>query len=217
MSTFPTKDKIYILLASIFIVSLIVGNLIFQKFVDIKFPFINHIFQVSVGLCFFPITFVIADVISEIYGKEKANFVVFLGLIAGVFVMAIMFIALYLPAASWSNISNENFSLVFGAYDLMFVISILASFIAQLLDVSLFMWIRSLTNKKHLWLRNNVSTIIAQFIDTFIVVLALHYFNVFPVDDFWLIFKNSFYFKVIFALLDTPIVYLLVYAARKVR
>lgn len=217
LSKFSTKDKFYIFLSTIFIISLVVGNLIFKKFVDIKLPFINHTFQISVGLCFFPLTFVVADAISEIYGREKANFVVLMGLVAGLFVMGVISLAIYLPATSWSDVSSEEFKLVFGTYDIMFLVSILASFVSQLLDVSLFLWIRSITHTKYLWLRNNVSTIISQFLDTFIVIVALHSFEVFPIDDFWRIFSNSFYFKVIFALLTTPIVYALVYVAKKLK
>lgn len=216
-SKFSTRDKFYIFLSTIFVISIVIGNLIFKKFVDIKFPFIDHTFQVSAGLCFFPLTFVVADAISEIYGRGKANFVVFMGLVAGLFVMGVISLALYLPATSWSDVSNKEFELIFGTYDIMFFVSILASFVSQLLDVSLFLWIRSITHTKYLWLRNNVSTIISQFLDTFIVILAVHYFEIFPIDDFWYIFKNSFYFKVIFALLTTPIVYLLVYVARAIR
>jgi hypothetical protein len=215
--TYFTKEKIYLILSSIFTVSLVTGNLIFQKFVDIKFPFINHVFQVSAGLCFFPITFVIADVISEIYGKKKAEYVVLTGLVSGIFVMAITSIARNLDASSWSSVSNNDFDLVFGNYNSAFFASMLAGFIAQILDVRIFISLKLITHKKHLWLRNNVSTIVAQFVDTMLVIFIMHCFGVFPIDDFWYIFLNSFGFKVIFAILDTPFVYLLVHLVKKAK
>lgn len=217
MKNIFTRDQSYLLLSSIFITSIITGNLIFQKFVNIKLPLIDHVFQISAGLCVFPITFIIADVITEIYGKKKAEYTVFMGLISGVFVMAITYIAKNLNAAEWSSVSNEDFDLVFGNYNSAFFASMIASFIAQILDVKIFVFLKLITKNRYLWMRNNVSTIIAQFVDTMLLILIMYFFGLFPVDDFWYIFLNSFSFKVIFSILDTPFVYLIVYWVKKTK
>ena len=89
--------KIYLYLAGLFITSLVVSNLIFQKFFYWR-PFEislfgNQLFELSVGILPYPITFLITDLISEIYGKKKANEVVIAGIFASFFSMGILWIA----------------------------------------------------------------------------------------------------------------------------
>lgn len=215
MTEFSRRDKIYVFLASIFVTSLVTGNLVFQKFVDIDLPFLRYSFHVSVGLLFFPVTFVITDVISEIYGKEKAQYVVFIGLASGVFVMLMMMFIQGIDASEYSKVSSKAFDIVFGKYKYAILSSLVASFLAQIIDVRIFIGLKNITHSKHLWLRNNISTIVAQAFDTFFVLGILFFCDALPSDNFWAIFADSFCFKAIFAVLDTPIVYLLVYFFRK--
>jgi queuosine precursor transporter len=215
MKNFCQKDQVYTFLAAIFVTSLITGNMVFQKFVNLDIPFIHTNLHLSVGLFFFPITFIITDVISEIYGKEKAEYVVLMGLVLGVFVMLMMLLAQNISASSSSNVSDQAFNLVFGKYGYAILSSLIASFIAQIIDVRIFLVLKRFTNTKHLWLRNNISTISAQAFDTFFVVGILFYFRALPTESFWSVFKDSFCFKTVFAIIDTPIVYLLVFSLRK--
>jgi uncharacterized integral membrane protein (TIGR00697 family) len=215
MKSVSKKDRIYIFLSTIFVTSLITGNLVFQKFVNLNIPFINANFHLSVGLFFFPITFVITDVISEIYGKERAEYVILMGLAAGVFVMFMMLFAQNISASSSSNVSDQDFNLVFGKYGYAILSSLIASFISQIIDARIFLFLKKLTNSRHLWLRNNLSTIIAQAFDTFFVLGILFYFGALPTENFWSMVSGSFCFKIIFAVLDTPIVYLLIFSFQR--
>ena len=109
------SNTIFLILAGIFISSLVSCNLIFQKFFsfDIVLGSWSYTFQQSVGILPYPITFLVTDLISEIYGRKKANLVVLSGLIASVFMLFVVTIADASLAASWSPIDNETFSKVF--------------------------------------------------------------------------------------------------------
>ena len=201
----------YLILAGIFIASLISCNLIFQKFfqLEIWLPIIGYYtFEQSVGLLPYPVTFLATDIISEIYGRKKADQVVISGLIASIFMLLVVTISDLVQATSWSAVNNETFSQVFGLSGAAVFASMMAYLIAQLIDVRVFHFWKQLTNGKHLWLRNNASTIFSQCIDTFSVLLLLCYFGVIPWDKLGILFINGFLFKVCFAAFDTPLFYL---------
>tara|TARA_B110000438_G_C15661188_1_gene583978 strand:+ start:287 stop:994 length:708 start_codon:yes stop_codon:yes gene_type:complete len=218
------SEKLYIILSGIFIASLVSCNLIFQKFfqVDIWVPFYGtYTFQQSVGLLPYPITFIVTDIISEIYGKKKANEVVTSGLIASLFMLLIVTVADNIPSAPF-GIGSEIFSKVFGLSAAAVFASMLAYLFAQYIDVRVYHFWKKLTHGKHLWLRNNASTIFSQFIDTFVVLALLFYFNVISAPEsltqkqfFMQLLMNGFLFKVFFAAFDTPIIYGLTHIIRK--
>ena len=208
---------LFLCLAGIFITSLVSCNLIFQKFFEINLwlPFVGtYTFQQSVGLLPYPITFIVTDVISELYGKKKANQVVTVGLIASMFMLIIVTVSDIIPSAPF-GIGSDVFSKVFGLSSAAVFASMMAYLFAQYVDVRLFHFWKKITNGKHLWFRNNASTIFSQFIDTAIVLLLLCYFNVIDWGMFSQLLLNGFLFKVIFAALDTPIIYGILFFARK--
>lgn len=206
--------NIYLILASMFIASLVASNLIFQKFFYWN-PFGLFRFEVSVGILPYPITFLITDIISEIYGKKKANQVVVAGIAASVFSMGIIYVANIVPAIDGSPIDNSTFTKVFGLSPIAVLASMMAYLFAQFIDIRIFHFWKAKTNGKHLWLRNNFSTFSSQFIDTFTVVGLLCIFKVLPWEMFGGLLLSGFLFKVIIAALDTPVLYLLVFAFRK--
>ena len=211
MNNFIKANNLYLILTGIFITSLVSCNLIFQKFfqLDIYIPFIGeYTFEQSVGLLPYPITFLVTDIISEIYGLKKANRVVTAGLIASLFMLLIVTAADFVNAASWSPIDNATFHAVFGLSGAAVFASMLAYLFAQYVDVRMFHFWKKLTNGKHLWLRNNASTIFSQFIDTFSVLFLLCSFEVISWDKFSILLLNGFLFKVFFAAFDTPIFYM---------
>ena len=211
-------EKLYIILSAIFIASLVSCNLIFQKFfqIEIWIPFYgNYIFEQSVGLLAYPITFLVTDIISEIYGQNKANQVVTAGLFASVFMLLVITVADFITMAPWSPVDSITFSKVFGLSGAAVLASMLAYLIAQYIDIRIFHFWKKLTNGKHLWLRNNASTIFSQFVDTFSVLFLLCSFDVISWDRFSILLLNGFLFKVFFEAFDTPIIYALTYAIRK--
>ena len=211
MNSSIKANSLYLILAGIFIASLVSCNLIFQKFfqIEIWIPIIGYyVFEQSVGLLPYPITFLVTDIISEIYGAKKANQVVTSGLIASLFMLLVVSVANIVPMASWSPVSSDVFNQVFGLSGVAVFASMMAYLFAQYIDIRVFHFWKKLTNGKHLWLRNNASTIFSQFIDTFSVLFLLCFFDVIPWEKFAILLLNGFIFKVFFAACDTPLFYL---------
>lgn len=206
--------KVYLILAGLFIASLVASNLIFQKFFYVDFLG-WYTFEISVGILPYPLTFLITDTISEIYGKKKANLVVTAGIFASLFSLLIVSISEYVPATDWSPISNETFALVFGATGIAVFASMMAYLLAQYIDISIYHFWKKLTKGKHLWLRNNFSTFTSQLVDTSAVLLLLCFFEKIAWDNFFTLLISGFLFKVLVAITDTPFLYALVYGFRK--
>ncbi|MCB0401573.1 MAG: queuosine precursor transporter [Flavobacteriales bacterium] len=197
----------YLILAGVFIALLVSCNLIFQKFISWN-PFGWYHFEISVGLIPYPFTFLITDIISEIYGRKNANRVVMVGLVATVFVMGVIAVSDLAVATPWSPVSNEEFSKVFGLTGVAVAASMLAYLFAQFIDIRIFHFWKDYTKGKHLWLRNNFSTITSQFVDTATVLLLLCSFGAIEWKLFGMLLLNGFLFKVLVALVDTPFFYL---------
>lgn len=207
-------QKIYLYLAALFITSLVVSNLIFQKFFywhpfDVK-VFGIRLFELSVGILPYPITFLITDIISEIYGKSKANQVVVAGIFASFFSIAILWVAGVAPAIDSSPISNQTFHQVFALSPLAVLASMMAYLAAQFIDIRIYHFWKAFTQGKHLWLRNNFSTFASQIIDSTTVILLLCLFEVLPWDLFWGLVISSVLFKIMIAAIDTPFLYFFV-------
>lgn len=218
MSKLSVKDqlfaqKIYLILGALFVASLVASNLIFQKFFYWDF-FGLYTFEISVGILPYPITFLITDIISEVYGKRKANQIVTIGIFASFFSMLIVFVSGIVPATDWSPVSNTLFNKVFGATAIAVLASMLAYLFAQYIDIQLFHFWKRLTKGKHLWLRNNFSTFLSQFVDTFTVLILLCSFGKIEWKLFSSLLLSGFLFKVLIAALDTPLLYLAVYVFR---
>lgn len=214
-------DRIYLFLGALFITSLVASNLIFQKFIYWH-PFGEDftlfgapLFELSVGILPYPITFVITDLISEIYGKKMANRVVTAGIIASVFSMGLILIANYLPAIDNSPVNDEVFSQVFALSPIGVLASMIAYLFAQYVDIAVYHFWKRLTKGKMLWLRNNFSTFSSQIIDTTAVVGLLCAFSVLPWSSFMGLVISGVIFKVLVAITDTPFLYLFVYLMRK--
>lgn len=220
----PLKDKllaqrIYLLLGALFITSLVVSNLIFQKFfywypIDIEI-FGSKLFEISVGILPYPITFLITDLISEIYGKKRANDVVVVGIFASLFSLLIIYTGSQVPATSWSYVDDKMFNTVFGNSAIAVFASMLTYLFAQFVDIQIYHFWKRLTKGKHLWLRNNFSTWFSQFVDTFTIVFLLCSFGIIDWANFKGLLISGFLFKVIVAALDTPFLYFGVYLFRK--
>lgn len=185
-------------------------------------------FALAVGVLPYPLTFLCTDLISEFYGRRRANFVVWVGLILNIWVIFILWLGGLLPgfgdldpagnpvvdAAGRAPVFFEVRTLAFGAV----AASMIAYLIAQFVDVHVFHFWKKLTKGKHLWLRNNGSTMVSQLVDTTAVILITHFYaNALPINDgqaLWpqlLLFIGTGYaFKFAVAALDTPVIYLAV-------
>ena len=218
------KDKqaaqsIYLFLAALFITSLVVSNLIFQKFFywypfDVEI-FGSKLFEISVGILPYPITFLITDLISEIYGKKRANQVVVAGIFASLFSLLIVLVSNAVPATSWSPVPDRMFNNVFGSTTIAVFASMMAYLLAQFIDIQIYHFWKRLTKGHYLWLRNNFSTFLSQFVDTLTILILLCSFNIIEWSRFSGLLLAGFLFKVLIAALDTPLLYLGVFLFRK--
>ncbi|MGB5403913.1 queuosine precursor transporter [Robiginitalea sp.] len=212
--------RIYLYLGALFITSLVVSNLIFQKFFYWN-PFGEvtlfgaPLFEISVGILPYPITFLITDLISEIYGRKKANQVVTAGIFASFFSMGIVLLADQVPAIEGSPVDDNLFSRVFALSPIAVLASMIAYLFAQYVDIAIYHFWKRLTQGKYLWLRNNFSTFSSQIIDTTTVVSLLCVFGVLPWSMFYGLVISGVIFKIMIAFLDTPFLYLFVYLMRR--
>ena len=198
------KDHLYIFLCAIFISSLVTCNLIANKFVTVDLGF--KVFIVSAGILPYPLTFLVTDLISELYGQKKANIVVFSGFVASMFVLLFLWLGSQFNAIPDSIVNDNTYNKVFQNAWRIIAASMIAYLFAQFIDVKIFHFWKRLTNGKHLWLRNNGSTIASQLVDTTLVVMIL-FVGVWEPRNIVSAIIDGWLFKMLMAAIDTPIIY----------
>ena len=198
------KDQLYIFLCAIFISSLVTCNLIANKFVTVDLGF--KVFIVSAGILPYPLTFLVTDLISELYGQKKANIVVFSGFVASIFVLSFLWLGGQFNAIPDSIVNDDTYNNVFQNAWRIIAASMIAYLFAQFIDVRIFHFWKRLTNGKHLWLRNNGSTIASQLVDTTLVVMIL-FVGVWEPSKIVSAIIDGWLFKMLMAAIDTPIIY----------
>ncbi len=222
------RERVFLVLAGLFIGSMTMLNILgVSRFIDFSFTVagINIPMMLAVGVLPYPITFLCTDFIGELYGRDRANTVVWVGLLLNVWVVGFLWLGGILPPAP--EIDPGTGLPPTDAYDFAFfrirmltmgavVASMIAYLAAQFCDVYLFHFWKRLTRGKHLWLRNNGSTMVSQFVDTFAVITITHYFaHAIPIDasrevwpQLWVFIGSGYVFKLTFAALDTLPFYL---------
>jgi uncharacterized integral membrane protein (TIGR00697 family) len=218
-SSNSSYERIYLILAGLFIAALVACNLIFQKFFNWEVSLFgwSYTFQLSVGILPYPLTFLVTDILSEIYGKARATWVVTCGLFASVFVLGLVLLADAVNATPWSPVDDPTFHRVFGPSWIGITASLGAYLAAQYMDIRFFLFWRRLTRGRHLWLRNNASTITSQVLDTAAVnglLIAMGAAGM-TWDLFPALFWNGVLFKWAVALADTPLFYAAVLILKK--
>lgn len=226
------KDQIYLFLVCSFVVVLVLTNIVGAKL--FMSPW-GH--ALTAGIITYPLTFWFTDLVSEMWGAKQANMMVYLGFAMSLIMLVIIQVALALPAHdywvpapdSWIAPNQPPYGYttaaeyqnayrsVFSVNGVLLFGSMLAYMVAQLLDVKLYHFWKRLTKGKHLWLRNNGSTMISQLVDTAIVNSILFYigFN----WSFWQgveVMGTIYLYKLVMAALDTPFIYLSVFVLKKV-
>ena len=208
------RERVFLILAGIFLGTLAMLNILgISRFINL-FTIVETTFSVAVGVLPYPITFICTDLICELYGKKRTQFVVWVGVLLNLWIVFILWLGGVLPGSDAPEFFYIR-SLTFGAA----TASMIAYVTAQSTDVYMFHFWKRLTKGKHLWLRNNGSTLISQLVDTIAVILITHYLaGALPVEEGkpiisqLLIFIGSGYvFKLVVALLDTGPVYLAVH------
>ena len=198
------SKKIYLYLAATFIAALVVCNLIANKFITIDLGF--KTFFISAGVLPYPITFLITDILSEIYGKKKTARIVWAGFGASLFVLGVLLLAQQFTAIAGSPVDDETFNKVFGNSWRVIFASMTAYLCAQLIDVRIYHFWKEKTAGKHLWLRNNFSTVFSQLVDTTLVVCVL-FLGIRSNYEILQFILDGWLFKMLCAFIDTPLLY----------
>lgn len=196
----------YNILAAIFIASDICATIVFCKFLDLHLSDFFH-FETPAGTLIYPITFLISDIITEIYGKEHAKKVVIASFFANLYVVLLLKIIGFLPATSFSIVSATEFHKIFDLTSTAFLASSIAFLASQFLDIHIFHSLKCRNPNRFLWLRNGVSTIVSQFTDTTIFFLILCMFGIISLDSILSVFLSTIFLKAVLAVLDTPFFY----------
>lgn len=191
------------LLLTMFISCLLLGNLLGSKLIEI-FGIVT-----SVGLLGYPPTFLITDIIEEVRGKEATKIFVHAGFLSLCIAIFFVFVSTGLPPSPLYP-HNEAYKYVFSNSVRMILASMAAFIISQYHDLWAFNFLKQKTNGKSLWFRNNLSTIVSQLLDS-IVFMFIAFYRATPEINVAAVFSMVlplWTLKVIFALLDTPFVYL---------
>lgn len=197
-------DRAFIILLSVFIGCITIASVLASKVITVFGLF------VPAGVLAYSVTFVCTDVISEIWGRKRAGDAVLGGFVALVCVLILVRLSLAWPQAPfWTNAAA--FDSILGSTSRIIVASFIAYIVSQYHDVWAFHFWRQKTGERHLWLRNNLSTAVSQFLDSFIFV-TIAFYGVMPV---WPLIFGQWIIKMAIAVLDTPVIYLVVHVVRR--
>lgn len=194
----------YLFLAVVFVAGLITANVISSKLITIGGIF------VPAGVLAYSVTFAMTDTICELWGRERTQIVVNSGFAVQVLVWLLVMLAVVWPPAPFWD-AQAAFGQIFGATGRIIVASLCAYLVSQTLDVFLFNWIKQRTRTRWLWLRNNASTFASQLVDT-VVFITIAFAGV---TDLLPLIVGQLIVKWAIAVLDTPVVYALVYLLRR--
>jgi hypothetical protein len=211
----PRHERIYLFLAVLFVGSLLIANIITFKLFNVPLPGTMTVFGqdaiiLAAGILPYPVTFLVTDLISELYGKKRADAVVWNGFIVSLYVLVIIRLGSWVPAVGTDLRTPEEvqalYDGVFGQSSRAIVASMIAYLVAQLMDVRIFHFWKRLTAGRHLWLRNNGSTMLSQLLDSVLVVSILFWGRL-PGETILHVILASYIFKVLIAAVDTPLFY----------
>lgn len=204
-------NTLYQVLSACFAVIVVISNIISVKLV--KLPFFSD-FSIPVGLITYPLTFLVADLVTEFYGAKKAKLMVYIALGMNLLSFGIIELALMIPAHSAEE--QRAFQAIMGLSGLRIFASLAAYLAAQVVDIQLYAWIKRLTGSRFLWLRNNGSTFASQIVDTVIVdVIFLWWGLSMPMAEVVPIMIFAWGYKAFFSLAGTPLFYFCVHMIRK--
>ena len=198
------KDTVYVVLAGIFITNAVLAELIGGKLIHVGSA------VMSIGILPWPIVFVTTDLINEYFGEKGVRklSLITASLIAYTFV--VLYLAMQIPAVNGGKlVSDEQFNGVFGQSMWIIVGSITAFLVSQLIDVSIFHFVKNRTGNKMIWLRSTGSTVISQLFDSFIVLgIAFWMTGKMDTPTFIVSAFTGYFVKLIIAICLTPLIYL---------
>ncbi|MEE8433670.1 MAG: queuosine precursor transporter [bacterium] len=193
----------YVFLMAVFVAALVTANVLAGKIIVVAGLF------VPAGVLAYSITFAATDAINEIWGRKRSQLLVNAGFLVLLMVWALNALAIALPAAPfWEG--QEAFDTVLSTTNRIIVAGLIAYAVSQSLDIWIFDRLKEMFRSRHLWLRNNVSTLLSQTVDT-CVFITIAFYGEFPLLP---LIVGQLSVKYVIALLDTPVVYGIVAVVR---
>ena len=224
------RNRLFVVLAGIFITNALMAELIGVKIFSAEstvglepahlniFGFVMD-FNLTTGVVIWPVVFITTDLINEYYGKPGVKIVSYLTVVLIAYAFLVLTFAIHLPPAQWwidannqdphGNAFDMNFAFakIFGQGQRIIFASIIAFLIGQLVDVFVFQKLKRATGSRYLWLRATGSTLVSQFIDSF-VVLYIAFSGIFSIGQINAIGITNYLYKFCVAILLTPVIYL---------
>ena len=209
-------QKLYVICAAVFITALVIAEATASKlFTLFELPFTITILgeeftrvTMTAGVIAFPITFIVTDLMNEYFGKKGIQFVTLLGMVMIIFEFLLLQVAMAVETDPVSAVPDEAFNAVFGATGWIILGSLIAYLVGQLVDITLFHWLRNLTDGKMLWLRATGSTFGSQFLDTFLVLsIAFLPTGVMSFQTVIAVTLFNYAYKFLIAIGITPVIY----------
>lgn len=224
------RNRLFLVLAGIFITNALLAEMIGVKIfsaestVGLQPAHLNIFgftmdFNLTAGVIIWPVVFITTDLINEYFGKPGVKLVSYLTVILIAYAFVILLVAINLPPADWwvnSNATDPNgnafdinhaFGRIFGQGQQIIIASIIAFLLGQLVDVFVFQKLKQITGSRYLWLRATGSTLVSQFIDSF-VVLYIAFYDDFSFAQINAIGITNYLYKFAVAILLTPLIYL---------
>lgn len=210
--TSPKRYRYYDFVMAAFVAILLLSNLIgAAKLSTIQLPFIGA-FTFGAGVLFFPLSYVIGDVLTEVYGYARARRVVWVGFAAMIFMALMAWIVVALPAAEgWKD--QGAYEAVFGQAPRIVLASITAFWVGELANAFVLARMKILTAGKHLWSRTIGSTIVGQFFDS-LIFYPIAFLGLWPTKVVLGVMVTNFFLKVLWEAVLTPVTYKVVGALK---
>jgi queuosine precursor transporter len=223
-NTSVRREWLFVILAGFFVTNAVTAELISNKLIDIPLSFNlfgNQVgpFTTVIGVVLWPVIFIVTDLVNEFYGFKAIRKLSWITSALIAYCFFIVIFAMSIPANTSITSATANdfeFNKVFGQSRYVIVGSIVAFMFSQVLDATLFAWIKKKTGNKMIWLRSTGSTVVSQLFDSYIVLyIGFILPGTVPISAFWEIAPTNYFLKLVIAISLTPIIYLGHYIIRK--
>jgi uncharacterized integral membrane protein (TIGR00697 family) len=196
------RDIVYLALAGFFVTNAILGEVTGGKL------FTFGVFTLSIGVIPWPVVFIATDLINEYFGREGVKRLTLMTIALIVYAFVVLFLAMQVPAAAFSPVTDAQFKAVFGQSLWIIVGSVTAFALSQLVDVGVFWLVRHRTGGRFLWMRATGSTVVSQLIDSIVIIgIAFWLPGKVKTSEFLQVAASNYSFKLLIALGTTPLLY----------
>lgn len=199
-------NKKLVVLSAFFVTSLVLSNIISSKLMVIG----GYI--LPVGVILFPVSYIIGDVLAEVFGYKTTRFVILVGFACNLFAVAMIWLAIVMPPANIYG-GQIEFESVLGFTPRLLAASFFAYLVGEIANAKVMVFVKRLTNERFLWIRTISSTIVGQGLDS-LIFISVAFFGVVPVNVLATMVVSQWLFKVTFETLATPATYFVVGVAK---